>query len=175
MTHASDRINTMAKKISAGQAPLPKAYSLLKVGTPRDLSDKYLEEDQKIVTSKNPDYHDQRLITNKVKNILEKIDARFLSKEEKCERRLILWLWYHHAISYAIWGYKDKKRAQKYSSLALKYQPAKHPNHLTRLLYLLVRNKVSAAEKWIKTIDDNEERATALCLLKFYNEGGFFT
>lgn len=141
---------------------------------PRSLSDRYLEEDQKIVTSRIPNYHDQKLITNKVKNILERIDARVLSKDERYERRIILWLWYHHAISYAIWGHKDKRRAQKYSSLALKYQPKNHPNKITRLLYLLVRNRFPEAKRWEKIIKAGPEKTTALHLLKFYNEGGFF-
>jgi hypothetical protein len=170
----SDKIITMKRTSIRGNSPLTPVYVLLGVNSPRGLSDGYLEEDQKIVTSRISNYHDKKLITNKVKNILEKIDARTLSKEERCERRLVLWLWYHHAISYAVWGYKDKRRARKYSSRALKYQPENHPNHITRLLYLLVRDRFPEAKRWVKIIKDKQERTTALHLLKFYNEGGFF-
>lgn len=165
----------MKMELDISKSPLKKAYVLLGAYTPFELSEKYLAEDQKIVTSGISDYHDIKLITNKVKGILEKVDARTLSKDERYERRLILWLWHHHAISYAIWGYKDKRRAQKYSSLALKYQPEKHPNHITRLLYLLVRDRLPEGKGWTKLIKERQEKTTALSLLRFYNEGGFFT
>lgn len=164
----------MKRLFSVYSSPLKEAYILLGANNPLELSKKYLKEDQKIVTSKVADYHDKKFITNKVKNILEKVNARILQKDERYERRLILWLWYHHAISYAVWGYKDKRRAQKYSSLALKYQPKNHQNHITRLLYLLIRDRFSKAKEWIKTINDKQEKITALSLLKFYNGGGFF-
>lgn len=162
-------------ELDISKSPLKRAYVLLVAHTPFELSEKYLAEDQRIITSRIFDYHDRKLITNKVKSILEKVDARTLSKDERYERRLILWLWHHHAISYAIWGYKDKRRAQKYSSLALKYQPDKHPNHITRLLYLLVRDRLTEGKRWVKTLKEKQEKTTALSLLKFYNERGFFT
>lgn len=161
-------------ELDISKSPLKKAYVLLGAHSPFELSEKYLAEDQRIVTSQIFDYHNRKLITNKVKGILEKVDVRTLSKDERYERRLILWLWHHHAISYAIWGYKDKRRAQKYSSLALKYQPDKHPNHITRLLYLLVHDRFLEGKRWVKIIKERQEKATALSLLKFYNEGGFF-
>ncbi len=170
----SGKISAMKRTPVIDKSPFYKAYVLLGASDPRGLSDRYLEEDQKIVTSRISDYHDRKLITNKVKNILERIDTHTLSSNEQHERRLIMWLWYHHAISYAVWGYKDKRRAQKYSSLALKYQPRNHPNKITRLLYLLVRNRFSEAKRWEKTIKVGPEKTTALRLLKFYNEGGFF-
>ncbi|OHA90176.1 MAG: hypothetical protein A2665_01170 [Candidatus Zambryskibacteria bacterium RIFCSPHIGHO2_01_FULL_46_30] len=168
------KISTMKRTPVIDKSPLYKAYVLLGASDPRGLSDRYLEEDQKIVTSRISDYHDRKLITNKVKNILERIDTHTLSSDERHERRLIMWLWYHHAISYAVWGYKDKRRAQKYSSLALKYQPKNHPDQITRLLYLLVRDRFPEAERWGKTIKMRPEKTTALRLLKFYNERGFF-
>lgn len=147
---------------------------LLKAHNTSELSYKYLEQDQKIITSRITNYHDQKLITNKIRKILESIDARRLSKDEQHERRLILWLWYHHAISYAVWGYKDKRCAQTYSSLALKYQPKNHQNKITRLLYLLVRDRYPAAKKWA-TVIKGSEKSTALELIKFYKKGGFFS
>lgn len=164
-----------AKKKDIRESPLSRAYLLLNVNNPAELFNTYLIEDQKIITSKISDYHDPKLITNKVRSILEKVDARKITKEEQHELRLILWLWYHHAISYAVWGYKDKRRAQKYSSLALKYHPTNHPNKITRLLYLLVRDRFAEANTWAKTIKkENLGRTTAFKLLKFYKKGGFF-
>lgn len=152
---------------------IKKMYILLDAKKASELFDKYFEEDQRIITSRIEDYHDPKLIINKVHNLLEKIDARHLTREEQIERRHILWLWYHHAISYAVWGYKDKKRAKKYSALALRNQPKNHPNKITRLLYLLVRDKYEEAKEWVKSIS-KEEKSTAKKLLLFYKEGGFF-
>lgn len=161
------------KAFKMHEKSLKKAYKLLGVSTPRELSDRFLEEDQKIIKLGISDYHDPKLLTNKLRHVLENINARYLSKEERHERRLILWLWYHHAISYAVWGYKDMGCAQTYSSLALKYQPKNHPNHITRLLYLLVRNRSSEASEWIGEIRNNAEKKTARMLLNLYNKGGF--
>lgn len=164
----------MKKVLATNKSLLRDAYVLLNVDNPFELSERYLAEDQKIVTSKISDYHSEKLITNKVKRILEQIDARLLSKDERHERRLILWLWHHHAISYAVWGYKDRKRARQYSALALRYQPKNHPNHITRLLYLLIRDRLSDARQWARCIKEKTEKETAMSLLKFYMDGGFF-
>ena len=168
MQHSKNR-----KTNSINGSPIKKIYALLKISNPNLLYEAYLNEDQKNITSKTIDYFDPKLIINKIKNILESIDPEKLSKQEKLERKLILWLWYHHAISYAIWGYKDKKMAMKYTSVALKYQPRNHPNKITRLLYLLVRDRLSEAKKWTQTIG-KEEKETAINLVNFYKEGGFF-
>lgn len=138
-----------------------------------ELFDAYLKEDQKIVTARIENYHDPKLLIHKVKKQLESVDARYLTQEEKIERRHILWLWYHHAISYAVWGYKDKKQAKKYSALALKYKPKNHPNKITFLLFLLVRDRYKEAKEWVKKIT-HEEKSTAKELLLFYKEGSFF-
>ena len=162
------------KRIPANKSPIRKAYILLEAYNTSELANRYLKQDQKIITSRITDYHDRKLVTSKIRKILENVDARILSKDERYERRLILWLWYHHAISYAVWGYKDRRRAQKYSSLSLKYQPKKHPNKITRLLYLLVRDRYSDARKWTAAIRGSQ-KTTAVGLLKFYKKGGFFT
>ncbi len=162
------------EKIDTNKSSLKEAYLLLGTSSPHELYKKYLIEDQKIVTSKSSDYHDPKLITNKIKEVIEKADSKKLSKEERECRLDILWLWYHHAISYAIWGYKDKKCAEEYALQALKYQPKDNPNKITRLLYLLICDQLLDAEKWVKTINENPERTTALDLLKFYKDGGFF-
>ena len=156
------------------ESALKEAYILLDASNPQELYKRYLAEDQKIVTSKISNYHDPKLVINKVKEILEKVNLKELSKEEKECRLDILWLWHHHAISYAVWGYKDKKRAKEYALQALKYQPKDNPNKITRLLYLLICDQLLDAEKWVKTINEEPEKTTALDLLKFYKDGGFF-
>lgn len=154
--------------------PIKKIYELLNAHSPRELSDRYLEEDQKIVTSGISNYHDPNLLINKVRFALERIDARHLSREERYERRLILWLWYHHAISYAIWGDKNVRQARKYSTQAIRYQPKNHSNHITRLLYLLVRHRLTAAVHWAKKLESPVEKAAAKDLIGMYKNGEFF-
>lgn len=150
-----------------------RACSLVDASKTSELFEKYLVFDQKIVTSKVSDYNDTSLITTKVKDVLEQTDARTLKPDEKWERNSVLWLWYHHGISYAMWGYKDKKMARRYSTLAIKYLPEGHGNRITKLLFLLIRDRYEEALEWSKTIKGDEHN-TAKDLLAFYKKGGFF-
>lgn len=156
------------------ESPISKVYILLNTNHPKDLYNKYLEKDQELVKRGELNYESSKFITTKIKNILEKISPIKLSKEERHERKQILWLWHHHAISYAIWKYKDKEKAKKYASQALGYQPKDHPNHITRLLYFLVHDQLTKAEQWLKNMRAGVEKTTARKLVKFYKEGGFF-
>jgi len=153
---------------------LKKAYELLGAKTPLELSNLYSIEDQKLMKSNNWDYANPDLITNKVKNILESINESDLTDEEKEWRQEILWFWYHHAISCAIWRYQDKEAAKLYASRALEYQSEDHPNKVTKLLHLLVNDQFEEAEEWAQTIQEEPEKGTGSELLKEYKEQGFF-
>ena len=156
------------------KSPIKEAYVLLGAHTPLELSNLYTVEDQKLMKSGNWDYGNPELITNKVKIILESIDSASLTEEEREWRQEILWFWYHHAISCAVWMYKDKEAAQKYSTSALENQPAVHPNKITKLLDLLVHDKLDDAEKWAEEITEEPEKSTATSLVSDYKQGGFF-
>lgn len=162
------------KEVKISDSPIKEVYRILDVGNVDELYNAYLAEDQNIVASKHADYHDPSLKTNQIKNILETVDARKLSAREKNERRLILWLWYHHAISYAVWGERNKGRAKRYSSLALRHQPQNHSNRITRMLYLLVRDRLRDAKILLASITDATEKKTARELIQFYEKGGFW-
>lgn len=153
---------------------LKKACELLGVKTPLELSNLYTREDQKLMKSNSWDYANQDLVTNKIKNILEQVSESGLTDEEKEWRREILWFWYHHAISCAIWRYQDKEAAKLYASKALEYQPTDHPNKISRLLYFLVNDQPEQAEEWLKTIRDESEKITGLKLLEEYRGHQFF-
>jgi hypothetical protein len=161
-------------KEGAATSPLKEAYLLLGAKTPLELSDLYSAEDQKLMKAGAWDYDNPNLIVNKVKTNLEFTDLATLSEEEKEWRKEILWFWYHHAISCAIWRYKDKQAAQAYSARALELQSDDHPNQITRLLYLLVRDQLPEAEAWAMTVNE-EEKDTAESLIKQYKGGGFYT
>jgi hypothetical protein len=139
-----------------------------------DLLKKYVIKDQELINSRQWDYDDATLLTNQIKKILLATDPLTLGIEENECRREILWLWYHHAISCAIWTKKDRSAALSYAAEALRFQPENHPNQITRLLYLLVQDRMAAARKWASSLADGTERRTALELIADYQAGKFF-
>lgn len=162
------------QNLDINKSAIKEAYLLLGAKTPAELSRLYTVEDQKLMKSAFWDYNNPDLVTNKVKNILESADGSLLTENEKDWRKEILWFWYHHAISCAIWRYQDKEAAQLYSQKALEYQESDHPNHITRLLYFLVRDGLKEAKDWAQNIEKDPEKTTAQDLIKEYEERGFF-
>ncbi len=156
------------------KSPVREAYVLLGAKTPLELSNLYTDEDQKLMKFHEWDYNNPDLTINKIKEILENVNLETLSQEERKWAQEIIWFWYHHAISCAIWRYKDRQKAKEYSEKALSYQTKDHPNKITRLLNFLSEDKFYEAEVWTDQIEDEVEKTTALELLKEYKEGGFF-
>ncbi len=148
-------------------------YKLLNATTPLEMSNNYTEEDQKLMKSGEWDYDNPDLITNKVKVLLEEIDPSTLSEDEADWRNEVLWFWYHHAISCAV-GKNDQVAAQDYAQKALDIQHPDHPNKITRLLYLLVNDKLEEAEEWAKAIDEEPEKSTSRNLIDHYIKERFF-
>jgi hypothetical protein len=153
-------------------SPLEKAYDLLGAKTPLELSQLYTVEDQKLFKSHEWDYENPNLITNQVKMALEAVDVSHLNEAEQEWSEEILWFWYHHAISCAIWK-KDLKAAKEFAKKALEHQSESHPNKITYLLYLLVNDEIEEAELWLKTIPvDSIEVDTAQYLIDEYKKHG---
>lgn len=156
---------------------LKEAYALLQTDSPSELARKFIEEDQRLLKAQIWNYKNSELVLNKVKEIVESaIDNGFTTgnKEGDDDLRTILWFWYHHAIGYAIWGYKDKAEALEFSSKALKYQTSDNPNQITRLLYLLVRDEEKDAATWLETIVNEPDKTASLGIMKEYLDGNFF-
>lgn len=160
------------------KSPIKEVYSLLKIDKNTDtskdywyFSNPYAEEDQKLMKSGSWDYNNQDLVTNKVKNILEKVDESSLSEQERKNRDEILWFWYHHAISCAIYRYHDLEKARFYAEEALKYQSRSenHPNQITKLLDLLLHDKLEEAEQLAQNVDPDEEDAAATQIRNYKN------
>ena len=152
-----------------------EAFDLLKVSSFRELSRVYGEKDQELMKTRTWDDKSPELITNRVKNVLEQMNPAELSEEDRMWWHEIMWFWYHHAISYAIWKRKDKQLAQLYADKALELQMPDHPNKITKLLWFLVRDKLEEVKEWMKTekfIDYEFE--TAQATLKEYENGEFF-
>lgn len=156
---------------------LAEAYVLLQASSPSELARKFIKEDQRLLEAQAWDYKSSELVLNKVKEIVESaITNGFTTgtKEGDDDLRTILWFWYHHAIGYAIWGYKDKMEALEFSSKALKYQTSDNPNKITRLLYLLVRDEEKDAAAWLETIVNEPDKTASLGIMKEYLDGNFF-
>ena len=169
-----EAIPTTKEPFEAEKSPLKEAYTLLHAKSPLELSNLYSAEDQRLMAASAWDYGNPTQLTNRIKIILESVDISSLTEEEKEWRSEILWFWYHHAISCAIWRYKDQRAAQEYSARALEIQPEGHPNQLTRLLYLLVRDKVTEAEAWTADITEEPEKSSAADVIGWYKSGEFY-
>lgn len=157
-------------------SPLREAYILLGAKTPLELHERYGVEDQILMKAGAWDYKDEGLVTNKVKSIVEQADSRLMSGDEHSWAQEILWFWYHHAVSCAVKKYKDKAAAQTFVAKALEIQSADpgHPNKITKMLDLLVNDKISEAEEYIQTISEEPEKSTAESLIREYKDGLFF-
>lgn len=163
------------KKFDKNKSILKDVYIGFSVSDPGELQDLYMSEDQKLMKVKKWDYNNPNLIPNKVKNMIEELGISDITdKKEKQWIQNILWMWYHHAISCALWRYGDKEAAIKYSEIALNLQPADHPNKITQLLYFLVRDEIESAEKWVKFITEEPEKTTAQYDVELYKNGDFF-
>lgn len=162
-------------KFNIEESPIKEAYILLNASTPLELSNNYTAKDQEQMRSGSWDYSNQESIVNKIKNILESVNFSTLSNEEEKEWvQEIIWFWYHHAISCAVWRYKDKDAAKRYANKALEYQSADHPNKISKLLYFLVNDKFEDAEKWVDQITEEPEKSTAISLIQDFKKGDLF-
>jgi hypothetical protein len=162
------------KQFNIENSPIREAYELLGAKDPLELHKLFSEEDQRLMKSKEWDYENPDLITNKVKNILEFADESSMAEDEIFWRQEILWFWYHHAISTAVYRYIDKELAKEFADKALSLQDEDHPNKITKLLALLVNNKLEEAKEWKKNIPVGDETQTAKELIEEYERGEFF-
>lgn len=155
-------------------SPIKEAYKILGANNPKELQFLYGAEDQKLMKSSEWDYNNPELNINIVKNIIEDVDLNKLTEGEKEWRMEILWFWYHHATSCAIWRYKNKERALFFVRRALEYKTVDNPNKITQLLFFLINDQVKEAEELILTIDDSVEKESAKSVIEEYKEAGFF-
>jgi len=163
------------KKFNKNQSALKDLYDYFSVNDPGELQELYMTEDQKLMKAVQWDYNNPKLVTNKIKNMIEEVEiSNIPDKKEKQWIQNILWMWYHHAISCALWKYGDKKAAVRYSETALNLQSNDHPNKITKLLYLLVRSDLKGAKKWEVSITEEPEKTAARHLVGLYKSGNFF-
>lgn len=166
----------MRKKIAREQSPLKEAFKLLNASNVSDLCKKFIAEDQRLIKAQALDYKNKALVINKAKEIIERAIEQGFSgeKQENDDLRDVLWFWYHHATGYAIWRYRDKTKAREFSKKALNYQVADNPNKITRPLYLLVHDRKTEAEDWLKTISEEPEKTASQGIMTEFNTRNLF-
>ncbi|MEK7520220.1 MAG: hypothetical protein AAB581_03210 [Patescibacteria group bacterium] len=137
------------------------------------LAKAYKNHDLALMHTQQWDDTNPHLVANKIKVILEHIDPLDLSKKDRFWWHEILWFWYHHAISCAIWKRKSRSWAQFYADRAMTLQTANHPNKITKLLWLLVYDRLAEAKWWAAQITGIEAK-TAQETIREYERGEFF-
>ncbi|MBP6858582.1 MAG: hypothetical protein KBC33_01985 [Candidatus Pacebacteria bacterium] len=144
--------------------PIDAIYAQFGVRGAQELHIFTTKIDQHLMKSRRWDYKKEKLITNEIARILETIDRAGMNDEENEWVDEIIWFWYHHATSCAIFKHKDKVAAQGFAQKAIEYQQRwpDHPNKITWLLYLLVNDRHEEAEAWVKSLPpDHPEKSTA--------------
>jgi hypothetical protein len=116
----------------------------------------------------NPDLPINQLIEE-----IRNVDDASLSEDEIEDKKYALWLWNHHAISFAIFRSHDKEAAKRYAEEALRYENGH--NKITKLFALLLDDQVDEATRYIEALNnDDPEKATAKDLLRQATSGEWF-
>ncbi len=167
--------DTTQKPFDHTKSVLKAVYEEFSRYDPYELDELNLAEDQRLMYADAWDYKNETLLPNKIKSAIERVGVETIpDPKEKWSIQNILWLWYHHAISCALWHYADKDAALEFSARALALQSKNNLNKITQLLYLLIRDKLEEAEAWAMTIITEPEQSTALYDMKLYKKGDFF-
>lgn len=107
---------------------------------------------------------------------LKRIPRAELTPDELWRVEQRIWMWYHHAVSCAIYKYKDKWKALYYVRKALCYQARipNHPNKITKLFFLLLKGRWTKAKELVGVMC-GVERKTALELIRGWERQSPFT
>ncbi len=145
-------------------------YKSFNVKDTEELYDLFFTEDQKALDNGSWDYNDSQSIVNKIKSAIELHGLNNINTKDLILIKNILWLWYHHATSVALFNTKDKKSAQDFVSKALDYKSNENPNQITELLNLLANEKIEEAKDYLNLIKDENEKQTASNLVNDYEK-----
>ncbi|MEK7642013.1 MAG: hypothetical protein AAB365_03415 [Patescibacteria group bacterium] len=152
--------------------PIDKICRRFGVETVRGL-DRYITSvDQQLMKAGLWDYKNSDYENNKLVRELRDLALDDLTADEKYWVRQIIWFWYHHAVSCALFKYSNRTFAQIFAVEALKYYELlpDHPNKITPLLYYLVFNRFEEAEHWVQSFPlDHDEAQTAVDILMDYH------
>lgn len=131
-----------------------KKYSVQTVAELAQLAD---DDDQRLMRSLEWDYEVDALHTQIV-NDLKRVPRKELVGDEKWQVEQVIWFWYHHATSCAIYRHNNRKKALNFVQKALQYQTRipDHENKVTLLLHLLLKGKLSEAKALVPTMHKDE-------------------
>ena len=140
----------------------------------KSLHNIYVRSDRKLFPTGKFNYDDSRLLVNRIKRALEVLPDEHFSGERDFEwKREILWYWYHHAISVAVFCRGDLFQARLFADLALWFQGRNPSNKITRLLWHLVHGRVKQAKRWFREGVKSPDRGTGRAVLHWYKQGHF--
>ncbi len=156
-----------------GNNLLQKIFKEFGVKDMYELDRSNLEYDQKVIKENLFDENDPDLLNNRIKDRLLDIDLNELEKYERQIIQGILWLWYHHATTVAIWRDKDLSKARSLCKKAIDNLYPEHPNKITPMIHLLLHGKIEEARRWKEEEVEEVEKEYALYLLEEYEKGTF--
>ena len=118
--------------------------------------------DQERMKSGMWDYKNTTSLNTRIVRDLERVTRSDLTEDERWRVEQMIWMWYHHAVSCAIYKYKDREAALGFVRKALEYQKRipNHPNKITSLFLLLLNGKIRKAWESMKRMG-RIERNTA--------------
>jgi hypothetical protein len=149
---------------------IQEAYKLFGVSDPLGFQRAYSKCEQVHFKDGTWNAYNPELLFNRAKVLIELMDFKSLSDDEKNWFTAVLWLWYHHAVSYESHRY----RAKIYAKRAMDLQGENPYNRLSQLLWHLTCDDVPAARSWLNcNIEDwdPDDRQTGIELTDNYENG----
>jgi hypothetical protein len=118
--------------------------------------------DQERMKSKVWDYKNTTSLDTRIVRDLERVTRSDLTEDERWRVEQMIWMWYHHAVSCAIYKYRDREAALCFVHKALEHQSRipNHPNKITSLFLFLLNGKLKKARESMKRMS-RIERNTA--------------
>lgn len=159
--------------MSEKRTTLSKVCKEFQVQDVYELSHIFLEYDQQAIKNETFNGYDSSTTLNKIKNCLLLLDLEAMDSEERKTVQNMLWLWFHHATTVAIWKEKNIPRARELCQIALQYLFPEHPNKITPMIWMLLSKDIEGAKKWNETEVGPHEKKYAEHLLDEYKKGVF--
>lgn len=155
-----------------------KAFEILFVRNFEELHSAYITSYKQLTRTARWDATKSFLSVNRIKKILEEIDPDHLNESERMWRAEILWFWYYKTICCPGWD-TNLELIKHYAGKALEFQKEGHQdgmaqaNRITKLLYILVHDRVDQAEEWMKVMPygaDPLEHQMGLDFIRIYKK-----
>jgi hypothetical protein len=95
----------------------------------------------------------QHIVLRRANEILLKILPELKGEDESYAIEM-LWIYHHHAISWALYRAERRDLAHEHAWLAVIFHALDNPNRLTKLFYLLLEGRKALAREWAKLIPE---------------------